>query len=167
MSIIIGGVLQQPFPFPDPIILSASMDEVRNRGRRILSLENGNYYEIEQFLKQSLYGGVYRAFPVIVASDGDYVRDSSRLPVAIKISIKNRIQLHGQEDPRREIAVLQFIQSFHGHGKEYLIQIIEACEDSFHIFTILEYEYVNGCELLDIVVEQQGRLSENKSRHNF
>lgn len=161
--IIDDGVLEIPFPFPEAHILGCQVLQTENS--IIISLENGNHYEFGPVIMKSAFdGSIVKAFPLIAPCDGNFARDSSKQPVVIRISDKNCSKQYAFVDIKSEISCLQYIDGFNGHGKEYIIKLIEACEDSSRIFTILEY--VDGGDLYEIVANND-RISEIQASAYF
>lgn len=136
--------------------------------KTVVSTAEGNIYEIGRHIKDTIFGRVHHANYLRTSAEPDIlVRDETKGPVAIKIFFRDKLFKRtpdNQEDPVKEISVLQYIRNHEEAGKEYVIKCHEVCADPQRIFIVMDF--IDGGELYDILEASQ-HLSEGLARFYF
>lgn len=166
--------IRLPVNFPNPVISPCQT----LRGRVLLTAENnrivertiiqtpGNFYELGRVLKETIYGYVYHAVVVELTHGDMFVRRNPVQPVAIKAYFRDRLRSLGaqtQENPKTEIAAMQFIKEEGGNAN--VMTQIECCVNTEHVYQIMEF--CDGDELYDVIEAEGAPFDEERARHCF
>ena len=133
--------------------------------KMILKTFSGRYYEMIRGIRQTVYGGIWYGLEVYKGTDGVLYRPTKDLPVAIKVTTKKKLSLSkvdnlNQENPMKELAIMQHISDSH----DSFVQYVDCGYDADYLYTIMEF--INGGELFDIVNEKVS-LPESLSKQYF
>ncbi|KAG5186253.1 kinase-like domain-containing protein [Tribonema minus] len=162
-----------PLPFDNPVFGPAAVEpahppgvlnEERTevlQGKVLLSLATGTRWELIRVIRECLYGAVVQAarFTVVQGECGPPYRQYDPQLVAVKVLLWDLLRQENQvDDPRREVAAMQYLDSRGGHRN--VMSLTEVISDGHAIYVIMPF--FTGGELFGFVASQPYPMSEDE-----
>ena len=144
--------------------------EVTSQGRLhavdcLISHTTNTLYALIRTLRPAIYGKVKLGMTLERREDGSYHMLTDR-PVAIKIVRKEKLGGRSQEDPLKEISVMQYLsQQERTEGYEFVMGLVEVLQDADNIYIILPF--CDGGEICQWFERSRYMLREEVARGFF